>query len=369
MKRMRESATTVLLVEDNAADATYIEELFRDLRATTVGRVDGGLDLEHVETLAACRRHLDEDGADVVLLDLQLPGSTGLETLDTVLEATTDEPIVVLTGLDDEGVGVEAVERGAQDYLVKSDVNATLLGRTIRYAIERQQRERQLRDRNEELMLLNRLVSHDIRDDMALVRGWGRPLYDNVDPDGRANLDRLLGATNHVIELTDTVADFLEVLHDRESMSLRPIELTATLDSEIEKVRARHEQVTIERVGAEGTVYVQATELLSSVFRNLLVNAVQHNDTDEPAVQVDVMADPDTVTVTFADDGPGVRDGQKDAVFGRTEAGLADPECSVGLYLVGTLLEMYDGEVTVTDNDPRGSVFEVTLQRADPAEV
>ena len=364
---MTDAGTRVLLVEDNAADATYIEELVRDLKEMAIGQQDERLELSHTETLAACRRRLDDGDVDVVLLDLNLPDSTDLDTLDAVLETTT-APIVVLPGLDDEAIGIEAVERGAQDYLVKRDVNATLLGRTIRYAIERQQRERKLRERNEELALLNRLVRHDIRDDMALIRGWGRPLYDHVDPDGRENLDRLLDATTHVIELTDTVGDFIEVLHDRESVSLRPIELRATLDSEIEKARTRHEQATIERGGEDGPVYVRATELLSSVFGNLLSNAIQHNDTPEPTVRVVVTADPDVVTVTVADDGSRIPDGKKDAVFGRTEAGLADPDCGVGLYLVDTLVQMYDGAVTVADNQPRGSVFEVTLQRADPAE-
>lgn len=364
---------SILLVEDSGPDAQYIEELFRecDWCRNTVGKTEfDEVDLHHVETLAACEEYLITDDIDiaVVLLDLNLPDSRNLETVDAVLDVTTDEAVVVLTGLNDEQVGIEAVERGAQDYLVKDDVNATLLCRTIRYARERQHRERQLRRRNEELALLTQLLQHDIRDDMALIEGWGETLREHVDADGQQYLERMLAASNHTLEFTDTVGEFLDALQNRENVSLQPFELKSTLESELETVRSTHPDVTLTVEGDLPAVDVAATNLLSSVFRNVLANAIQHNDTETPAIDVRATVADETVTVTVADNGPGIADSKKDAIFGRTDAGLADPECGVGLYLVDTLLDLYGGDVRVRDNEPRGTVFEITLKGFDLTE-
>lgn len=365
---MSDDTLTVLLVEDNGPDAAYIEELFHEIEWFEVpvgGRKIHETRLHHAETLDDALVILEET-IDVVLLDLHLPDVSGIETLETMLAATSTQPVVVLTGLNDEQFGIEAIERGAQDYLVKDDVNATLLGRTIRYGLERQRRERILQRRNEELTLLNRLVRHDIRDDMAVIRGWGEPLLDHVDSDGERDLQRILEASQHVVEMTETVGEFLDTLTHREEPTLRPFELRDVLLNEIDKVESVHKEVTVDVESEIPEVSVAATDLLSSVFRNVLINAIQHNDTDEPRIRSQVNTDSETVTVSIADNGPGIPDHRKDAIFGRTEDGLADPDCGVGLYLVDTLVEMYDGQITVEDNEPRGSVFAIELQRIGP---
>lgn len=95
-------------------------------------------------------------GPDVVLLDLDLPDSTGLDTLAGVLEESSLLPVIVLTGLADREVGIQAIEQGAQDYLVKDDVTGDLLERSIRYAMERSRQERRRKRRREQLEALNR---------------------------------------------------------------------------------------------------------------------------------------------------------------------------------------------------------------------
>jgi CheY-like chemotaxis protein len=123
------SRTAVLLVEDSAVDATLVEGLLRH----------GGSEqfcVTQVTTLAEALQCLSLTEMDVVILDLTLPDSTGLETLQRVLARSTRVPIVVLTGTD-EAVGVEAMREGAQDYIPKGQLQATLLARSVRYAMER----------------------------------------------------------------------------------------------------------------------------------------------------------------------------------------------------------------------------------------
>ncbi len=126
---------SVLLVEDDDGDALLVEELFADSGAP--------VDLRRAATLDEALRQLD---VACVLLDLGLPGVSGFEALDAVLRAAEGPAIVVLTGLTATGQGLEAVAAGAQDYLVKGEVDAEMLIRSIQYAIQRRVVERQERE-------------------------------------------------------------------------------------------------------------------------------------------------------------------------------------------------------------------------------
>jgi signal transduction histidine kinase/ActR/RegA family two-component response regulator len=120
----------VLLVEDNPDDADLLRESLADSRGERV-LVDA------VETLGEGLAHLARTPVDLLLLDLSLPDSQGLETLRRALAHPARVPIIVLTGLDDDALGVEAIHAGAQDYLAKGQVDGSLLRRSMRYAVER----------------------------------------------------------------------------------------------------------------------------------------------------------------------------------------------------------------------------------------
>ena len=160
---MTADGLSVLLVEDNPGDVRLIEEMLRDaeklLQRVAVGAsTANGLQVHHEDHLAASLEWLSETTVDVILLDLGLPDSTGLETLATMVEATELVPIVVLTGLRDEQIGIEAIQQGAQDYLVKDEVTSDLLVRSIHHAIERNRQEREGVRRREQLEALNTLT-------------------------------------------------------------------------------------------------------------------------------------------------------------------------------------------------------------------
>lgn len=120
----------VLLIEDNPGDAVLVREYLRECRSLRA-------DLVRVERLKEGLVRLKEEAFDVVLLDLHLPDSEGMETFSRLHLAFPKVPLVVLTGLADDEAGVKAVAEGAQDYVVKGDLDARLLERTIRYALER----------------------------------------------------------------------------------------------------------------------------------------------------------------------------------------------------------------------------------------
>jgi len=129
----------VLLIEDNPADARMIHEMLNGLG-------DGSPELEIVDTLSTGIETLSKGGRDVVLLDLSLPDSQGFDTFLKLRENAGAVPIVLLTGLDAGALAVRAVHEGAQDYLIKGQVNGPLLSRALRYAIERNKLIRELQD-------------------------------------------------------------------------------------------------------------------------------------------------------------------------------------------------------------------------------
>ncbi|KGM13308.1 PP2C family protein-serine/threonine phosphatase [Cellulomonas bogoriensis] len=128
-------ALRVLLVEDDDADAVLVSELFADSGVA--------VDLRRARTLAEAAGLLD---VDCVLLDLGLPDAYGLGAIQRLLTGPRVPAVVVLTGRTESGLGLRAVAAGAQDYLVKGEVTAELLGRTVRYAAERRRAEVQERD-------------------------------------------------------------------------------------------------------------------------------------------------------------------------------------------------------------------------------
>jgi diguanylate cyclase (GGDEF)-like protein len=133
----------VLIVEDNPADARLIREHLSGARVT--GTLAPAFQWVLADRLAAGLARLAEGGIDAVLLDLSLPDSQGLDTFVKAQAQAPDVPMVVLTGLDDEAVALQAMQAGAQDYLVKGQIDRSLLGRAIRYAVERHRLQADLR--------------------------------------------------------------------------------------------------------------------------------------------------------------------------------------------------------------------------------
>ena len=157
---MADEQITVLLVEDHIPFASVLQE--------TLKTGAPQMEIVHVETLSSGLGRLAQVGVDAVLLDLSLPDSRGLDTLDMVHSEAPEVPIVILTATDNKGLALQAVSRGAQDYLVKIDVDGPLLARSLRYAIERNATQRNL-VQAEKLVAIGQVVA-------GMARNLNQPL-------------------------------------------------------------------------------------------------------------------------------------------------------------------------------------------------
>jgi signal transduction histidine kinase len=165
-----EDAIRVLLVEDDPADALLLQSLLVQTTSKTASLPRFVFD--HVKLLDGALNKVDKEDYNVVLLDLTLPDSRGVNTFDKIHTKAPILPIIVLTGFDDEKLAIEIVRRGAQDYLVKGHIDGHLMIRAIRYAIERQMIEAALRKSEGK----NRALLYAIPDLMFQIRKDGTVL-------------------------------------------------------------------------------------------------------------------------------------------------------------------------------------------------
>ncbi|RXK50212.1 PAS domain S-box protein [Halorientalis pallida] len=285
----------------------------------------------------------------------------------------SDERSAIADRLDADGEVIEQELRlrrldgdsfwGSVSAVLVEEAGEVYLDGVVHDVTTRKQYQQRLEAQRDGLEILNRVVRHDIRNDLQLLVAYGDLLAGHVTDEGASYLSSMSDSIDNAIDLTRTARDIAETMlrtdADPEAVALGPV-----LDEQVDAADSAHDTtVTVE--GSVPTVQVLADEMLGSVFRNLLNNAVQHNDTDDPTVRVSVTERDDRVRVRVADDGPGIPDERKEGVFGKGQKGLDSDGTGIGLYLVHTLVEQYGGEVWIDDAEPRGAVVTVELPTAE----
>lgn len=369
------ASVDLLLVEDDHDDARFVERLIHERQS--IRRTDGGTPLievtgvDHVDRLAdALARVRSEDPPDAVLLDLMLPDSRGLSTVERLAESAPTVPIVVLTGRDDASVGIEAIRHGAQDYLSKDGISGEGVLRALRYAVERTRTRRELSDRNHRLAVIHRIVRRDIRNDLSVVIGLGDGLRETVEPADAETVEMLLEAARHATDLTDTAADVIDVI-STDDVRLSQRDLGMALDAAITRT---HDEttatITVEHSGTDDAVTgddgvtddaasepitVWASPMLESAFVHLLSDATERADRSKPHVTVVVDATPDVAVVTFSGDVDPVVDDRRSRETSPASNDRRLRTMRVGSYLATTLFESFGGEVRTdaADGEPR----------------
>ena len=372
----------VLLVEDNQPDSRFIQAILSE-------QTRPAFDVRLARKLEVGLGMVAEQTFDVVLLDLGLPDSQGLTTLERMVSKGL--PVVVLTGHDDEQQGVKALEMGAQDYLAKGE-SAALLVRSIRYALQRhklqvQQQETsraldakdlvldELKELNEMKSRFVEVVTHEMRTPMTavlcavdlLIDGALGEVSDNqkkyLELVAR-NIDRLARFSTEVLRLSRLDADRYE---------LRPVEtsLRKTLTPVVELLAgSSHKKgITLQLVGSATGAEVEVfadPDGFSQVITNLVSNAQAHC-AEGTEVIISWEQQPDgMVQVTVSDDGPGIDQDRLDKVFDRFyqadhKTGAGYKGTGIGLSVCQGLVEKMGGTIIAESNPGEGSTFRFTL--------
>lgn len=232
----------------------------------------------------------------------------------------------------------------------------------VRDITKRKEMERRLQHQRDNLDVLNQMVRHDIRNDLQLVISYLDILEHHIEADGREYLDIILESAQNAVELTESARELSETMLQEEA-DLSPIPLERTLQRQIDEIRSSYHGAVITVDGPIPQIDVLTNGLLESVFRNLLKNAVQHNDKDVPKITISVTEKQEYVIIGFQDNGPGIPEEQNDEIFGRGETGLESDGTGIGLYLARTLVEQYGGDIWVENQEPEGAKFFVKLRK------
>jgi signal transduction histidine kinase len=381
---MPASSVKILLIEDNLAEARFLQEVLKQAKSQQFSLV-------HVKRLGDALNRLQDDSFDVILLDLTLPDSQGLASLAPLNAYAPALPIVVLTNMNDDELALEAVRRGAQDYLVKRQVNGGVLVRSLCYAIERKHALEGLREVNEALEVrvqertaelvkaqeVNQLkaefvsmISHDFRNPLNTILLSAGLLQDNPKKLTQAkkliHLQLIRSAIKDMARLLDEVsligkADLGKLLCqptllDLKSFCRQLVEaLQLTLD---EKQMA----MVFTSRGELGEA-LWDENLLRHILGNLLINAIKYSPSGS-TVHFNLIGQENSVIFQIQDWGIGIPvEDQKRLFkpFHRASNVGATPGTGLGLAIVKSCVEAHGGEITVETEEGVGTTFTVML--------
>jgi two-component system OmpR family sensor kinase len=230
----------------------------------------------------------------------------------------------------------------------------------------RSTRNRRLAERNDDqretLVLLTRLLRHDIRNDMMAINGHAEIVSDHVEPEGESSLEIIKRRSNAIVRLlrdTDTLVETLGA--DRE---FEQINLSMVLEDEIASIDNTYPKVDIDADVPDG-LWVVADGLVHQLFSNLLGNAVAHNDPETLTLRVESRRVGDTVETVVADNGVGIPEDYREAFFELGEQGEGSNGDGLGLYLVSRLADVYGGDITLDEAPEGGARFVIELPAAE----
>lgn len=219
------------------------------------------------------------------------------------------------------------------------------------------------RNYSETLTVLNRVLRHDLRNDMTVVMGYIESVEDRLDDPGlREQLSTARETADELVRKGDTARSIEDFLQEHLDSEGREVDLCEVLSKEVESARQNYPDVSFE-LDTGPCPSVMGNGLLGRVFEIVLGNSVEHNPGVDVEVVVGVEEFESKVVVKVADNGVGVPDDQKELIFGREEIDQLTHGHGLELFFVDRVVENFGGRVWVEDNEPRGSVFKIQLEK------
>ena len=405
---MDTSPIRVLLIEDDLGDADLITEFLDFVKSNP-------FQITHYRCLQEVLQPRDQDAYDVILLDLSLPDSFGLETVEQVYKQFATIPIVILSGLEDESLATIAVQKGAQDYLVKGDFDSNLLVRSIRYAIERaktiqllNQKEQQLQQANEQLehrvaertsdlqkandqlrTLESQLrlalaqeqelshfksriistVSHEYRTPLTTINSSAeileRYLHKLDEAKQRKHFQRIQASVKHLTALVEDVLFINKAELEKVEFKPEIINLVSFFEEIVEGL-----QITVDETHQLFFTHHGSCEcakfdpkLLRQMITNLLSNAIKYSP-QGGKITLTLSCEDKQVVFQVQDQGIGIPQADQAKLFESfSRAGNVGTIAGTGLGLsiVKKCVDLHGGEITVKSEVGVGTTFTVKL--------
>lgn len=396
---MTNKLLNVLLIEDNLAEARLLREFLLTNNSTE-------FKINHVDTLKQALEQIKTFSPhfDVILLDLTLPDSNGLDSLPIIMKEVSTIPIIILTNNNDEELAINAVSIGAQDYLVKRMINPELLFRSLNYAIERKSNQEAIIQTNQELIKLNELlrqeiterrqiqeklahkneeleqfayiVSHDLKQPLTTISGWTQMLQckfnsmSNPDAEIEKYFNYILNSVQDMAKLIDVLLEYATIETNSEQFQLNNCNQTLEQTKQrLQRVIALHNA----EITSDSLPTIKADPvLLVELFQNLIDNAIKYRSEKPPKIHISAKLtqelDEKKWLFSFKDNGIGITpEYQKKVflVFKRFKKNTNQSGSGIGLAICEKVVKYHGGKIWVESTEGEGSTFYFTINEIE----
>ncbi len=378
---MSQDKMRILLVEDSAIAARLISLLIKE------GMPDENYDLHSATNLTDAIRITKSENIQIVLLDLGLPESQGLQTFKTFFAIYPYIPVIVLTGNEDKSLALKAVREGAQDYLVKGEVYSSLLARSIYYAMERGRlqyekmlNQEKLRKYSEELEVLNAtkdkffsIIAHDLKSPFNSFLGITEILAEDIDIMDRTQIKDFVMDMNrsaqNQFKLLENLLAWAQV--QRGVMQFTPVDIDFhALVSEVFALYSDNAAAKKIKLGNEsepGKIILADHNMLHLLLRNLVYNAIKFTP-EGGEIRVGVNELPQFQEIFVADSGVGINPKSIEGLFridkqSTTLGTNREKGTGLGLVLCKDMIEKNGGQIRVESELGKGTTFYFTIPR------
>ncbi|MBN1787232.1 MAG: response regulator [Sedimentisphaerales bacterium] len=359
---MDKNEIKILLVEDDKGDLLLTKKALNNCPQLVNFIMDSAGSLsETIKCLNSDKEY------DVILLDMGLPDSNGLETVRRVCEAT-DIPIVVLTGLGDEEIGLSAIKTGAEDYLTKDMPLNKFLVRTIRYVLERKRVEEELKAahirlvRSEKLATVGQLastVAHELRNPLAVIKNATYLLNMEekikTEPDIRENIDIISEETNNADKI---ISDLLQFSRVKEP-TLRVTGINKIVERVLKKVKVPSKVKITTKLHNDLPDIEMDSLQIEQVLCNIVSNGIQAMDYGGEMI-IETAIEDNYVIVSVADTGCGISKENLKKVFEPLFSTKAKGT-GLGLPVCAMLIDKHYGQINIQSQLDKGTTFIVKL--------
>ena len=388
----------IMLIEDDPIDARRVQ---RALSGTVGSKwLPDGFEIHHHETLHAALEDLSqaEPMPDIILSDLNLHDSHGQDTISQILAVVGDIPVLALTGMDNEKTALDLVRLGAADFICKSDSTGDLLGRSIRYAMQRtafqqklaesQQRHQQAEAKaaladdfkiaKEKAEEANRAkseflanMSHELRTPLHGILSFGRLGVSRLETAPQAKIlkyfQQIVGSGEILLHLLNDLLDLSKLEAGRMELQFELTDLNQRIDAQVSAVHAIaiDKQIRVDVRQADDLPKISIdSNRIDQVIRNLLSNALKFSP-EKSKVEIETQVDKTHVVIRVLDEGPGVPEEECDLIFDKfTQASSTKSNAGgtgLGLSISRELVLQHEGSIRMKNRPTGGAEFEIRL--------
>ena len=354
----------ILLVEDDPEDVILLKQ----------GLEKGGarFSIAHVSRLAEAVDQISYETFDLIILDLSLPDSQGLDTLMALRSAAKATPVVVLTSLADQSVALAALRMGAQDYLTKGALDGHLIGRSLRYAVERHRTLAELEKANQRINDFTSMIVHDLRSPLVNVIAIGdminQGLFGPLNDDQQKWLGRIVTSGHKLVQLVSNVLDVSKLEAGRMDIIKKPVDIGKLLRTVIDnyQLMAQEKKITVHENLEPSLDPIQADQdRLEQVLINLLSNALKFTPAGG-AIELGAALTGQEARLWIQDTGDGIAAGELDQLFEKykqTASGKSSEEqgTGLGLLICKMIVEAHGGKIWVESEEGKGTTFTFTI--------